>query len=90
MPGYGWACTLCDKYSSKTKANAVRHVQGMHVQDKCLLCPFCPEAFSTSNNRGRHIKHKHGYSLKTVDIEAMLEKKRQREAAVQRQQPNII
>ena len=80
VPGYGWACSVCTTYSSAVKANVVRHVQGLHLASKDLLCPFCDKAFATNNNRGRHVKSRHGYALKPADIEDMLEKKRQKDA----------
>jgi len=57
-----FACTICNKYTTNRRTNAIRHVK-THTDEKQFTCDYCNFASITKQNLTKHIEKRHPETL---------------------------
>ena len=53
-----FSCGICRKEMTR-RVKVFHHIKAVHVKKKDSMCPYCPKAFSNSNQLRTHISRKH-------------------------------
>ena len=69
LPGRGFVCGVCYK-PFKFMSEIRRHCEAEHL-DLSYPCPICNLSLRTEKYRQRHVREKHGISLKASEIRDM-------------------